>query len=319
MIWTILAIVFGAFILINDVIAPLIIACFVGRNLFKKHLIRPGKNGWPRECSDPTNYEQMVMWKTGLDWAKENVQYKNEVEITSAGYHLVGEYYDFGFKRAVIIIPGRTETVFYSYYYAQGFKNAGYNVLCIDKRAHGLSEGEYEDGGKYSHVDIHAWARLLEERFQMHDVTLHGICIGSSQCIYAASSPACPENITRVITDGMFATFGESFKEHMAEQKRQIFPTLQMTMLWGKKYTKVNHLVEGPIKEIGKLKKPILMIYTKMDRYSTESQAKRLYEKCGSEEKELRYFPYGCHSHVRLNNTEGYDALLKEWGDRFSA
>ena len=80
------------------------------------------------------------------------------MSITSFdGLKLIAEYYDFGFDKTAIIMPGRRECLIYSYFYAFPYKDAGVNVLVIDQRAHGLSEGKYSTCGIFEAKDVIDW------------------------------------------------------------------------------------------------------------------------------------------------------------------
>ena len=290
-----------------------VIGIIVGRILYFHHLVRRKPEEWGRRCSDPDDYEQHLMWDQGLEWGKENEQYRKEVDIVSDGLHLYGEYFDFGFKKAVIIVPGRTESLCYSYYYAPGYQKAGVNVLVIDKRAHGKSEGKYEDNGEHSYVDLLAWSKFLHDEFGINDITYHGVCIGSSLCCFALAAPECPDYVKRFIADGMYETFCETFKNHMKKDRRTVFPYCYTAMLWGRKYAHADFIGNGPKKQIAKVKVPTLLIYSDLDIFSTPEQAKRLYEKCPAEDKQLYFFHEGRHSHVRFHNLDEYDSLVNTW------
>ena len=307
-------IVLASLLVLLNILGPLVEGIFVGKYIFKKQLYRAKRSDWARGTpSDPSNYEQVLMWNDGLSWADAHKENRTEVDIVSEGYHLFGEYFDFGSDRAVIIVPGRTETLMYSYHYAKAYQRIGYNVLVIDKRGHGNSDGQYEDNGENSYVDIHAWARLLEERFGIHHVTLHGVCIGASHCMFAATSEKRPENIKEIVTDGMYETFGVTFKNHMKQDKRQVFPAFYFAMLWARIKAKAHFITNGPIKQIGKLDLPILMIYTRLDQFSTPDQAEKLFARCESEKKKLAWFDKGGHSHVYFNNESKYEETLKDY------
>ena len=169
---------------------------YIGRILYRSHLVRKHPEDWGRDrCSDPTNYEQFLMCNEGLEWGEENNEFVQEVDIVSEGFHLYGEFYDFKKDKTVIIVPGRTETIQYSYYFAKAYKDVGFNILVIDKRAHGKSEGMYEEGGQFSHVDLIAWAKHIHKKFNCNDITLHGICIGGSTCTFAYASNDLPEYV----------------------------------------------------------------------------------------------------------------------------
>ena len=250
------------------------------------------------------------MWNSGLEWAKEHEQNCEPVSVTSQGLKLFGEFYNFGSKKTIIIVPGRTETLQYSYYFARPYQEIGFNVLVIDKRAHGWSEGKYEDGGQNSYVDLIEWARFLHDNYGCNDISLHGICIGSSTCLFAFVSPDCPDYVTHMVADGMYATFLETFKNHMKDQRRSVFPYAYTTMYYGKKYSKADFIKNGPIYQIDKVRKPFLFLYSKEDIFSTPKQAEKLYAKCGTDKKELVWFDHGVHSHLLITDPLKYkDAL----------
>ena len=311
-VYLVLFIVTLSVLVMVEVVGRIVSGIIVGRSIYFKHLVRRKPEDWGHRCSDPDDYEQRLMWDAGLQWAEENAEYRQEVDIESAGYRLHGEYFDFGFDKAVIIVPGRTESLCYSYYFAPGYKKAGVNVLVIDKRAHGKSEGKYEDNGQHSYVDLHAWAAFLHDRFGIEDITLHGICIGCSLCCFALSSPDCPKYIKRWVADGMYETFCLTFKNHMKKDKRPVFPYCYTAMLWGRKYAKADFIWNGPKKQIGKVRVPTLLIYTDLDVFSTPDQARRLYDALQAD-KELYFFHSGRHSHIRFHNEEEYDAQVKRW------
>ena len=286
---------------------------FIANYIYKKHLVRTSKDKWSRRCSDPTHYDQVIMFNEGISWADENKKFIKEIKINSDGYNLFGEYFDFGFDKAVIIVAGRTESLLYSYYYAKPYKEAGYNVFVFDKRAHGLSDGKYEDCGHHSYIDVINFAKELHTKFNAKEIILHGICIGASVCLFAITNKNCPNYITKLITDGMYSTFRNSFKRHMKVDSRQTFLILDEIMLLALIHSKANFTFNGPYYQIKKMKKPILMIYTSNDLYSTVKDGEKMLSRCPSDNKKLVVYEKGLHSHVRSHNKEEYDKEIKEF------
>ena len=313
----IVIIILISYIVLYDILRPLVVYGVISNILLKHHLVRKDKNHWARgQCSDPTNYEQMKMWETGLEWADKNKDKCHEVSIESDGFKLFGEFYDFKKDMTVMIIPGRTETLQYSYFYATAYEKLGFNIFVMDKRAHGNSDGKFEDCGQYSYVDFIRWAELLHNQFNCDDITIHGICVGCAPATFALANENCPPYIKRFVADGMFRTFSETFKNHMLLDKRAIFPALPFMIMRAKLQLKIDIRTNGPIYQIGKVKVPTLFIYTMLDKFSTPEQAKALYEKCGAEKKKLVFFEHGGHSHILYNNPEEYvetiDKFIKE-------
>ena len=299
--------VFIILILLGGVGAMLKITLPISDRVYNSFLVRTDKEKWGRVCSAPENEEQMEMWNQGIDWARENLQHRQEVMIENDGLKLYGEYYDFGYDRAVIILPGRCESLGYSYFYAPPYQMAGYNVLVIDSRCCGKSDGKYLTIGVEESKDAIKWVEFLEKTFSVKEVYFHTICVGGTAGIFALENPDCPQVVKGIVLDGCFVNFRETFKEHMIVDKRPLFPVLDMVMWRIKKNTGVNVLKQSPITSIPNMNKRVLFLFGEQDVYSVPQKSKLLFEKCASNDKRIVWFEKGGHSHLRINNKEKYD------------
>ena len=145
----------------------------IAKKVYHNILVRTGPEKWTRANSYPPNPEHTRMFDLGMDWARENEARKRPVFIENEGLKLAGEYFDFGHKRCAIIFPGRTESLYYSYYFAQPYAEAGCNILVVDSRAHGLSEGKYNYCSTREWSDVIAWSRFAHDQLGCSDVVLH--------------------------------------------------------------------------------------------------------------------------------------------------
>lgn len=301
---TILLIVLG--VLLVFLVLPTLIATHF---LYRIILVRTSPKKWGRECPMPEDAEYKRMFDLGMEWHDAHLAAKSEVSVTSDGLRLVGEYFDFGFDRAVIIIAGRTESLLYSYYFAEPYRAAGWNVLVIDNRAHGLSEGKKCCLGYRECRDLLQWAKLLHNEKGVKKVLFHGICIGASTGLFALTDPNAPDYLAGLVAEGMYATFGESFKNHMLLDHRPIFPFYWGAMANIHVFSSANVVTDGPIRRIGKLRKPILFLHSREDVFSTPDRAQKLYDLCQSDKK-IVWFRSSAHSRIRINNPETYDAAI---------
>ena len=275
-------------------------------------LRRRTKEQWSREMPDDIDPEQKPMYLAGLEWGKENAAFKKDVHIVSSGLSLYGEYYDFGSDRCAVILSGRTESLRYGYYFAVPYAKNGYNVLVLDPRGHGLSDGEFNTVGFEESKDAIAWVKHIRDTFGISSFVFHGICIGAAAGMLALSSPDAPDCIHGIVTEGMFPNFGESMKNHMIEKRKPVFPTFTFVDMWMKHYT--GHSMKyGPINVISGVRTPLLMLHSKEDLYSTPEYAEKLYSLSGSENKRLVWFPHGRHSMLRITDTELYDGSITEF------
>lgn len=277
--------------------------------LYTVLLVRTGKNKWARRCSMPSDPEQVDIYDRGWKWHETYGDCAKPVEIRNDGLKLVGEYYDFGCDRAVIIAVGRTETLLYSYYYAEPYRALGFNVLVYDNRAHGLSEGILCRVGVKECGDILAWARLLHDEYGNKRIHLHGLCIGSASCLYALTRDDCPDYVETMVADGMFATFGDSYRLHITGRGHSLFPIYYESLVYIRLISRINITGDGPLYRIGKLKKPILFIHSRQDQFSAPEKLTEIYEACNAP-KTLEWFEKGGHSRVRINNTAKYDFTI---------
>ncbi len=303
----ILLIVLGA-LLIFGVLPVFVLSYYLYSVLLVRN--KPGK--WGRECSAPDDDEIVRMFNIGMEWDKLYGGYKHDVSVTSDGFRLVGEYFDFGNKKAAIIIPGRMESLLYSYYFAEPYRKAGYNILVIDNRAHGLSEGKYSCLGYREYRDIIEWSRYLHDTGHAESIVLHGICIGSSVALFTLTAPECPEYIRAMTAEGMYTCFAESFKKHIIEMKKPLFPIYQCSLLMMRIFSHADVVHDGPIYRIGRLNKPILFLHSREDIYSMPDKVEELEAACTAP-KRMVWFPTGAHSRIRINHTEKYDSAIEDF------
>ena len=283
----------------------------IGRKLYDAMLRRSDPDMWQRANSCPENEEQCVMYDAGMAWAAENAAFMREVSVTNDSLRLAGEYYDFGFRRAAIIIPGRAETLNYSYYFAHPYKEAGCNVLVIDPRAHGLSEGSCSTVGVRESRDVLAWARLLHDDLGNSEVYLHGICIGACTAVLAAASEAAPGYLSKIAVEGPYTTFYEIFRQRTKNQGHPAFPLMLHIRALMKKHAGADMKTEAaPVKKIGGVHIPMLVMYSRMDTAVPEKRAKQVIAACDPAHTRVVWFDKGDHSHIRVNNTAAYDSAV---------
>lgn len=281
--------------------------------LYRVLLVRTDKEKWGRQVSLPDDPEYVRLYQDAIAWNTAHLSCLRELEVENDGFRLCAQYFDFGHRKSVIIIPGRMECCIYSCHYAEPYRAAGYNVLTIDVRAHGLSEGKFCALGNKEYRDVLAWARLLHDRMGVEEVVLHGICMGAGSALFALADRNCPDYITAMVADGMFVNFAESFRNHLVEKKKPVFPFYPLVMAYIWLFTGVNAVKDGPLSRIGCLKKPILFLHGKEDVYSLPEKTEQLFAACGSERKEIVWFDRGGHSRLRVNDPELYDRSIRHF------
>lgn len=305
-------------LLVVSLIVGIIITYLIARVIYFKMFVR-NEGTWGRQCSDSKVKVHKEMYDIGLKWGEENKKFAKEVHIMSNdNLNLYAEYYDFGFDTTTIIAPGRSEALTYSYYYAIGYKNIKSNLLLIDQRAHGKSDGKYSTAGIKEAEDILLWAKYLHDELKQNKIFLHGICVGSCASVIAAGRKDLPSYIKGVIVDGLFIDFVECIRTHTIDYGKPAFPVVYEINFWYKKYAKVSITKITPKKSIKDLTLPILFLHSKKDKFSLPSKVDYLYKICPSKEKTMHYFEDGDHSHLRIAHQEEYDKCVEEFFKKYN-
>ena len=311
--WAIVLIVVGS-LLVLGLLVSVVLTFIVAYIVYSKTLMR-GKSGtWGREhCSEPGCIPLETMWVRGLEWQKKNVSFTKELTIKSKdGLKLVGEWFDYGFDKTVIILPGRRETLVYSYYYANPYKECGVNVLVIDQRAHGLSEGKYSTGGIKEAEDVSLWMQYMHNELGQKEIYIHGICVGTC-CTSILVAKYKTDYLKAIILDSMFITYKEIYKNHYLESGHKLFPVYYQIWMWFNFFTKCNIEDSRPDKYMPKIDLPVLFIWGTKDVYCLPEKSKILYDLCASKNKEIQWFDGAEHSRVRLFDENRYDGLIRDF------
>ncbi len=311
-IWGIIGCVAAA-LFVSGTIVMLAVTSRIAAKVYEATLVRTSPDKWGRVCSAPDNEEQMAMWNLGVAWGDTHRERAVEVTIRHDDLRLCGEYFDFGSDRCVIILPGRCESLVYSYFFAEPYRQAGFNVLVIDSRAHGLSEGTHNTIGVKESGDLLAWVRYAVDTLQNREIYFHGICVGTSTAVLAMNNEACPPQVKGLVTEGCFVSFRETFKQHMIIDKRPLFPVLDLVMLNIWRHTGTNVYRDKPIRLMKSLRQRVLFLYGREDVFSLPHKSQQLFDACGSEDKQLVWFDHGKHSHLRLTNPDSYDRAIVEF------
>jgi len=286
--------------------------------IFMNTMYRNPNKPRTRECTNLKDDEQRTMFDEGREWADQYRDITTDLQIENDGLKLYGQYIDFGCDKCVVILQGRTESLLYSYYFANVYAQRGYNILVTDLRAHGLSDGKYQTGGIKESDDLVRWIDLVREKYGIEHFAIHGVCVGGAIAVYtyAGQKSAGVSCIETIVTDGLYYSYFEMFKQNFKLYKKPVFPTLQFVFFLAFLLAKVRLFSETPMKYIKDVDIPILFIWSEKDIFCLRPKCDELYSGCASPAKEVRFFPEGRHSHVRSSQPVEYDRAVSEFLQR---
>ena len=181
---------------------------------------------------------------------------------------------------------------------AQVLLVAGYNVVMMDQRAHGASEGPMATYGWLERNDSRAVVDVLETAEHPHHLFALGESMGAG---IALQSAAVEARIEAVVAEAPFASLREASYDYAGLQR---YPLLGMTLLAPGAWTMVYHgeLAAGfPAGEVSSEKAaaarpfPVLLICDAADTVLPCRHTKRIYA-AASGPKELWVVPRAYHT-----------------------
>ncbi len=146
-------------------------------------------------------------------------------------------------------------------------KEAGRNVLLIDERCHGNSEGHTITFGILEREDVLKWIRYANKRFGNVPIMLSGVSMGAAT-VLMASEMNLPKNVKGILADCPYDAPSNIIKKvlgtDMGMPVKLVYPLI---LLGGKIYGKFNLEAASPVKAVKNSKVPILLIHGDDDRF----------------------------------------------------
>jgi len=261
-------------------------------------------------------YEQYkdIMFK----WMRESreIPFK-EVEITSFdGLLLRGKYYE-GEPGAPVELMmhgyrGKAERDL-----CGGIQRAfalKRNVLIVDQRACGRSEGNVITFGVNESRDCRAWVEYIIKMLGPDvRIILTGMSMGAATVIMAASRPL-PENVVGILADCGYSSAKAIIKNTIKEirlPEKLLYPFVK---LGAKIYGHFDVEENPPIEAIKKCTKPVIFIHGEDDRFVPCYMSREVFDACTAPKRFLTVAGAG-HGLSYIVDGEGYLKALDEFSE----
>lgn len=234
--------------------------------------------------------------------------------VSHDGLKLSGRYYhvkdgaplDIGFhgyrSHPITDFSGGTELSF----------QMGHNVLLVDERAHGRSEGNTISFGILERLDLLDWVHYAVERFGKDiPILLYGVSMGGAT-VLMASDLNLPENVKGIIAD---CPYSKPLDVILYVGERTSFPSWLIkpfAILSARIYGGFDILKTDAVQAVKNTKVPILIIHGEDDRYVPCYMSEAVAE--ANPEKVLRVtFPGAAHGISYLVDTPRYHRIVKQF------
>ena len=190
------------------------------------------------------------------------------------------------------------------------FHRQGLNLLLVDQRSHGESEGRYVTFGVKESRDMLCWLHYLEQELWKGPVILSGLSMGASTVMFMADEDL-PTNVKGLLVDCGFTSpadiLGKVFRDvtHLPP-----VPWIWAAELFARSLAGFSLWEKSSIKSLSKNRLPILMAHGKADDFVPCAMTEVAYEACGGD-KMIHLVEGAGHGLSFLVDKKGYASAVR--------
>ena len=199
-------------------------------------------------------------------------------------------------------------------FYADFYHRCGYNLLMVDDRGHGQSEGKYIGFGCPDRLDVLCWADWLKKRFGDDCRTLlHGISMGGATVLLAGGEAQLEPSVCGIIDD---CGYTSAWEEQRYQLKNSFhlpaFPLLYVADLCCRLCAGYSFRQADALAAVKNIRVPVLFIHGDADDFVPTEMGYRLYEACQAKKK-LLIVRGAIHADSYLTDKLAYEAAVREF------
>ena len=235
------------------------------------------------------------------DISVEDVHFPSRDGIRLHGLYMVGR----PGHPVLLLCHGYFKSVAEPFELACELNRLGYQVLLIDFRACGLSDGRFTTLGYREVLDLLGAVDYLRARLGDPAIGVLGISMGAVAAIMAAAE--CPD-IEALVVDSAYADLESAIGKKLADFLRLPFlvPLGWVSIRLGEWISQGNMAAVRAVDYVDRLApRPLLLIYGEMDDYLPSDHRQRLFD-AANEPKELWLAPGSGHAMARLDYPREY-------------
>ncbi|MBE6934680.1 MAG: alpha/beta fold hydrolase [Ruminococcaceae bacterium] len=158
-------------------------------------------------------------------------------------------------------------------------KALGYNVIAVDQRAHGKSQGHVITFGIRERRDVLSWIEYANSRFgEKTPILISGVSMGAATVIMAATLPL-PKNVCAILADCPYSTPKDIIQKVAADEHfppRLSYPFIRIAakLLGGFDLEETSSLEGAKCSTV-----PILLLHGEDDRFVPWEMSQEIHEK----------------------------------------
>ena len=191
-------------------------------------------------------------------------------------------------QATVIIVHGYHSHAYIDFGQAIAYyRQRGMNLLLIDQRSHGKSQGKYITMGIKEHRDVLCWIDYHNAHLAQCPVFLHGLSMGAATVMFTADKQL-PANVRGIIADCGFtspkAIFGHLFSR---DYHLPAWPFLWATDLCARLFAGFGISQMDSRKTMKNPVVPALLLHGTADRLVPSNMSEQIFEVCQGEKSLL--------------------------------
>lgn len=207
-----------------------------------------------------------------------------DIYIKPASLRLHGKLFKNDSSNYALVCHGYTSKAKHMAGFVNKFYSLGYNVLAVDARAHGDSEGTKIGMGWPERMDVIEWIKLILSWNSDAKIILHGVSMGAATVLMASGEPL-PENVKVVIADCGYTSEWDEFRREADVLHIPWFPVLNVASELSKLYDGYNFKQASAIEQVKKSRIPTLFIHGTEDELVPYDMLGELYSAASCEKE----------------------------------
>ena len=221
-------------------------------------------------------------------------------------------------KKAVILLHGLYQNRSMCLPYVNIYRNLGYNVLLVDLRGHGESDGSMTDWGIHDEEDLNAWVDFLHSKNQNMEIGLHGFSLGAAMALIYSGSKEGHE-MKFYVADSSYGNLlklgREKIMTYTGDERLVLGMDILNPFMQAAMFAHTGKLLSSvdPIDQVNHMTSPVLFLHGGADQLIPPSTAEELLSASSSQNKQLYIFQGAGHTMEMAANGEAYKKTVIEF------
>ncbi len=189
----------------------------------------------------------------------------------------------------------------------------GHNVLIVDHRASGASDGHVITFGAKESRDCAAWINYVIENIDKDaKIIIAGVSMGAATVMTAAGTEL-PQNVVGAIADCGYTSTKDMVKKVMRDMRLPATIIYPFAWLSAIVFGRFSPSRLSPIKSMKKCRLPIIFFHGDADGFVPRKMSEKNYAACTSEYKRLVIVPGAAHCLCFPHDQEAYLNELRDF------